>query len=428
MRFLSASSSGISSRISFGSRLASDGWPVISAWALMSNVKSGGVRSSHDLAHVAVRQGVVGGIHLDDRELVGVEAEPILGGGGIRRVEDARLRSWSDRSRRRSRCGRCRRRPSAADGVRWRWPHRGWPRRPALDRGRWPCGKCRHGHGPMLRHAVGSEGMLRSVSAALAALRRVFANRDIRRAEIAWMLGYAAEWAWLVALFVYAFGVGGVASVGLVGLVRTAACRRAGTALSSLTDRLPRHRVLLAVYAGRAALIGLAAIAVASAWPTWVVFAIAPVDGAAGGAAPPHLHGAAAFARALARGAGGQQRGQRHDGRPGHADRSGDRRGAVDRWPASARRSPCPRRALRWRPGMAFGIRPAQRLRAARSGTHWLVACCSAESRRWPSTGMPPCCSRLFGGADPGPRHAERAAGRRLGGAARPGRGRAGAC
>jgi hypothetical protein len=37
------------------------------------------------------------------------------------------------------------------------------------------------------------------VSSALSALRRVFVNPDIRRAELAWMIGYAAEWAWLVA-------------------------------------------------------------------------------------------------------------------------------------------------------------------------------------------------------------------------------------
>lgn len=124
--------------------------------------------------------------------------------------------------------------------------------------------------------------MLRSVSAALAALRKVFANRDIRRAEIAWMLGYTAEWAWLVALFVYAFGVGGVASVGLVGVVRTLPAAVLAPALSSLTDRMPRHRVLLAVHVGRAVLISLAAVSVASGWPPFLVFVLAPFDGLLG--------------------------------------------------------------------------------------------------------------------------------------------------
>ena len=69
------------------------------------------------------------------------------------------------------------------------------------------------------------QSVIGSLGLAISALRR---GPDIRRAEVAWMLGYAAEWAWLVALFVYAYGVGGVAAVGLAGLVRTlpAACWR----------------------------------------------------------------------------------------------------------------------------------------------------------------------------------------------------------
>jgi MFS family permease len=121
--------------------------------------------------------------------------------------------------------------------------------------------------------------MLRSLSSALRAMREVVANPDIRRAQLAWMLGYAADWAWLVALFVYAFGVGGVASVGLIGVVRTIPAAVLAPVMSTLTDRLPRHRVLLAIYGGRAALVGLAAAAVAGGLPAWVVFVLAPVDG-----------------------------------------------------------------------------------------------------------------------------------------------------
>ena len=121
--------------------------------------------------------------------------------------------------------------------------------------------------------------MLHGLSSALSALRRVFANPDIRRAELAWMLGYAGDWAWLVALFVFAFGVGGVGAVGLVGVVRTLPAAVLAPALSSLTDRMPRHRVLLGVHGGRALLIGVAAVSVAAGWPAWLVFAITPLDG-----------------------------------------------------------------------------------------------------------------------------------------------------
>jgi hypothetical protein len=124
--------------------------------------------------------------------------------------------------------------------------------------------------------------MLRSLASAQSALRRVFANPDIRRAELAWMTGYAAEWAWLVALFVYAFGTGGVAAVGLIGLLRTLPAAVLAPAISSLTDRLPRHRVLLGVHLGRAAVIGVATTSVLAGWPSAIVFAIAPIDGLLG--------------------------------------------------------------------------------------------------------------------------------------------------
>src|SRR3970040_529459 len=98
--------------------------------------------------------------------------------------------------------------------------------------------------------------MLHQLSAAGWALRRVAGNRDIRRAELAWMLGWAAEWAWLVALFVFAYGVGGVGLVGALGLIRTLPAAVLAPALSTLSDRRQRHRVLLGVHGGRAFLVG----------------------------------------------------------------------------------------------------------------------------------------------------------------------------
>ena len=113
--------------------------------------------------------------------------------------------------------------------------------------------------------------MISSLAAAADALRRVLANRDIRRAELAWMLGWAAEWAWLVALLVFAYNSGGVVVVGVLGLARTLPAAILAPVLSTLSDRLPRHRVLLGVHSGRAVLIGLAAASVGFGWSEWVV-------------------------------------------------------------------------------------------------------------------------------------------------------------
>jgi MFS family permease len=121
--------------------------------------------------------------------------------------------------------------------------------------------------------------MAASLSSAIAALRHVLVNPAIRRAEVAWMLGYAAEWAWLVALFVFAFGAGGVATVALVGVVRSIPAAILAPALSALADHLPRHRVLFAIYASRAILLTFAALAVMVDWPVWLPIAVASLDG-----------------------------------------------------------------------------------------------------------------------------------------------------
>ena len=120
--------------------------------------------------------------------------------------------------------------------------------------------------------------MISSLAAAADALRRVLANRDIRRAQLAWMLGWAAEWAWLVALLVFAYNAGGVVVVGILGLARTLPAAILAPVLSTISDRLPRHRVLLGVHTGRAGLIGLAAVAVGLGWSEWVVYLVAPLD------------------------------------------------------------------------------------------------------------------------------------------------------
>jgi MFS family permease len=119
--------------------------------------------------------------------------------------------------------------------------------------------------------------MIRSLGVALSALRRVMANPDIRRALAAWMLGWASEWAWLVALWVYAYNESGVVAVGVLGLARTLPAALLAPALSTITDRLPRHRVLLGVHIGRAVTVGLVAVAVTAGWPL-VVYLLAPID------------------------------------------------------------------------------------------------------------------------------------------------------
>jgi MFS family permease len=120
--------------------------------------------------------------------------------------------------------------------------------------------------------------MMVAMRPALAAIRRVIDNPDMRRALAGWMLGWAAEWAWLVALLVYAYGAGGLGVVGFVGLARTLPAAILAPALGSLADRFPRHRVLLAIHAGRCALLGIAALVTATDGPPVFVYLIAALD------------------------------------------------------------------------------------------------------------------------------------------------------
>jgi MFS family permease len=124
--------------------------------------------------------------------------------------------------------------------------------------------------------------MMQRLATAGDALRRILGNADILRAQLAWMLGWAGEWLWLVGLWVYAYRTSGVLAVGVLGLARTLPAALLSPALSSLADRMPRHRVLLAIHLGRATLVSLAALAVATDLPPLVVYAVAPLDACLG--------------------------------------------------------------------------------------------------------------------------------------------------
>jgi hypothetical protein len=77
---------------------------------------------------------------------------------------------------------------------------------------------------------------------------------------------------------VYAYQTSGVVAVGILGLARTLPAAILSPALSTITDRLPRHRVLLAIHLGRATLVGIAALAIVTGLSPFVVYAMAPLD------------------------------------------------------------------------------------------------------------------------------------------------------
>ena len=109
----------------------------------------------------------------------------------------------------------------------------------------------------------------------LRAFRAVFANRQLRRVELALIGSVTGEWAYAIALAVYAFGRGGAAAVGLVGLIRFLPSALVAPFAAVLGDRLPRGRVMVGSDLLRAAaMIGAASVVAAEA-PAGVVYALA---------------------------------------------------------------------------------------------------------------------------------------------------------
>jgi MFS family permease len=94
----------------------------------------------------------------------------------------------------------------------------------------------------------------------LAAAALASRNENVRRVELAWGAAISAEWAYFVALGVFAYDKGGASAVGLAGLVRLLPAGLVAPAAASLGDRIRRERLLLgAALLGTVSLAGSAA-------------------------------------------------------------------------------------------------------------------------------------------------------------------------
>jgi hypothetical protein len=93
-------------------------------------------------------------------------------------------------------------------------------------------------------------------------LAQVLANRSLRRLQLAWLIGIAAEKAFLVALLVYAYDVGGVLAVGVFTMLASLPAGLFGPVLSSVGESFAPARVLLGLHLGRAIVVAIVALAV----------------------------------------------------------------------------------------------------------------------------------------------------------------------
>jgi MFS family permease len=118
------------------------------------------------------------------------------------------------------------------------------------------------------------EALRRRVAESGAAFRDVLGNEQLRRLELAWAAHIVGHWAYIVAVSVYAFEIGGEAAVGLLLLLRFLPAALIAPFAGLLADRYPRERVLLGVNLCRVVLVGATALSVFADAEPVVVYAL----------------------------------------------------------------------------------------------------------------------------------------------------------
>ena len=126
--------------------------------------------------------------------------------------------------------------------------------------------------------------MGRRLSESLAAFRDVYRNPNLRRLQLAFAGSVAGQYAFAIAIAVYAYRHGGATSVGVMALVRTIPSAVLAPFVAGLGDRFHQERVMLAADALRALLVGSIAVVVFAGGPVALVFFLAafgPICGTA---------------------------------------------------------------------------------------------------------------------------------------------------
>jgi MFS family permease len=130
-------------------------------------------------------------------------------------------------------------------------------------------------------------GLRRHLAESARAIRAAVANPDLRRLQLALASLVVGQWAYTVAVAVYAYEQGGVAAVGLVGLIRMLPSAFAAPVVAFLADRYPRRRVLVLAGAAEGVGVALTAATVAADAPSFVVYGLTAVVQIATTAAVP---------------------------------------------------------------------------------------------------------------------------------------------
>lgn len=117
-------------------------------------------------------------------------------------------------------------------------------------------------------------GIGRRFKDSLTAFTAVGRNANLRWLELAWAASIVGHYAFLIAVSVYAYEVGGEGAVGLIFLARLIPAALIAPFAGMLGDRYPRERVLLITNLTRIVLVGASALAVFADADPWVVYGL----------------------------------------------------------------------------------------------------------------------------------------------------------
>jgi hypothetical protein len=125
------------------------------------------------------------------------------------------------------------------------------------------------------------------MTTAATSVREVLRNRSIRRIELAWMTGTAADWALLVVLLIVAYEAGGALAAGVLGAIRVVPAIIIAPFASTLVARYRGDRVLTLINVVRAVGAVATALVVASDLPVELTYGLAALVAGAGSLVRP---------------------------------------------------------------------------------------------------------------------------------------------
>ncbi len=101
----------------------------------------------------------------------------------------------------------------------------------------------------------------------------VFRNPGLRRLNLALAASVIGDWAYAVAVSVWAFQHGGATAIGLFGVTRYLSMALLGPLMSTFADRFPKRRVMIVSDLSRAAVVVIGAALIAADGPAAGVYA-----------------------------------------------------------------------------------------------------------------------------------------------------------